>query len=157
MTSHLEHFLEAQEAPRDNVATHVIAREELKRGHKEEHWIWYIFPQILLGSSSLSAYYAIVSRAQAADYLRHPVLGPRLRDMTALVHAHLVEGVAPERLMGSLLDAQKLASSMTLFEQVAHESGEKGQAPAFSAVLDALAGHGIPRCSATLRWWESHR
>ena len=36
------------------------ALEEIKRGRKESHWIWYIFPQLKeLGFSSTAKYYGI--------------------------------------------------------------------------------------------------
>ena len=35
-----------------------LALEEIRRGRKRSHWMWYIFPQIRgLGFSSMSAYY----------------------------------------------------------------------------------------------------
>ena len=36
----LEKFITAQKADFDT------ALSEIKNGHKESHWIWYIFPQI---------------------------------------------------------------------------------------------------------------
>src|SRR5690242_13452147 len=60
----LERFREAQ----DRIFDQVLG--ELRRGSKEGHWIWFIFPQMKgLGSSSTSAYYGIASRAEAEAYL----------------------------------------------------------------------------------------
>ncbi|MCO5249779.1 MAG: DUF1810 domain-containing protein [Chitinophagales bacterium] len=69
----LSRFITAQE--RD----YFIALEEIKRGRKQSHWMWYIFPQIKgLGHSSISQYYGIIDLEEAQEYLNHPVLGQRL-------------------------------------------------------------------------------
>ena len=81
----LRRFVDAQ-AP---VYPQVLA--ELRAGHKRSHWMWFIFPQIAgLGRSETARYFAIASRAEAAAYLEHPILGPRLRECCHL--ATLVEG-----------------------------------------------------------------
>src|ERR1700722_1764747 len=72
----LERFTVAQ----DEGGTFTNALEELRRGRKTSHWIWFVFPQIAgLGSSPTSRRYAISGLAEARAYLRPPVLGPRTR------------------------------------------------------------------------------
>jgi uncharacterized protein (DUF1810 family) len=67
-------FVDAQ-AP---VYARVVA--ELKRGRKESHWMWFVFPQAAgLGRSAMSERYAIRSPEEAQAYLAHPLLGPRHR------------------------------------------------------------------------------
>jgi uncharacterized protein (DUF1810 family) len=87
---------------------------------KTSHWMWFIFPQIRgLGRSPVSIEYAISSREEAAAYLQHPVLGPRLKECTQLVLN--VENRSAEEIFGSP-DDMKFRSSMTLFAQVsAHD------------------------------------
>ena len=105
----LERFVSAQ----DSVGTYDQATAELRRGRKTGHWIWFVFPQIAgLGQSQTSRMYAIASLAEARAYLRHPVLGPRLKE-SARILAGSDNGSA-EQILGGL-DAQKLRSSMTLF------------------------------------------
>jgi len=66
----LERFVTAQ----DPVFTTVL--EELRRGRKESHWIWFVFPQLSgLGRSSMAHRFAIASKAEAEAYLRHPSSG----------------------------------------------------------------------------------
>lgn len=78
----LQRFVDAQ-AP---IYPQVLA--ELRGGQKQSHWMWFIFPQIKgLGSSPMARRFAISSRAEAEAYLRHPSLGPRLRECTQLVTA----------------------------------------------------------------------
>ena len=105
----LQRFVDAQQP----VFAGVI--EELKRGSKRGHWMWFIFPQLKgLGRTSQSNFFGIASLQEAAAYLQHPVLGPRLTQCTQLVNT--VEGRSAEDIFGHI-DAMKFRSSMTLFAQ----------------------------------------
>lgn len=106
----LDRFLSAQGE------TFPIALAELRRGHKETHWMWFIFPQIAgLGHSSMAVFYSIHSRDEAKAYLQHHVLGPRLvQCCEALLQ---VNGKSTTEIMG-FPDDLKLRSSMTLFALV---------------------------------------
>jgi uncharacterized protein (DUF1810 family) len=129
MPADLERFVAAQAPVYDSVL------EELRRGRKTGHWMWFVFPQLAgLGRSETSRYFAIASLDEARAYLDHPVLGPRLRECAALLLA------GPERSAEAVfgpIDALKLRSSMTLFRRAAPDD------PLFRAVLDAFYG-GIP-------------
>ncbi|MGC9221927.1 MAG: DUF1810 domain-containing protein [Solirubrobacteraceae bacterium] len=105
----LERFVAAQ----DGGGTYQHAFEELRRGRKRGHWIWFVFPQLAgLGFSLMSERYAIRSLDEACAYLRHPVLGQRLVECAeALLE---LGGDDPVAVMGTI-DALKLRSSMTLF------------------------------------------
>ena len=93
------------------------ALKEIRNGRKENHWIWYIFPQIQgLGHSMNAKYYGISSLGEAKAYLAHPVLGLHLREVTLALFPH--KGKDIREIMGSEIDALKLRSSMTLFNQV---------------------------------------
>jgi uncharacterized protein (DUF1810 family) len=103
----LARFVEAQRG------TYEQACAELRRGRKTGHWIWFIFPQMAgLGMSAMSQRYAIGSLDEAKAYLGHPVLGPRLREITDIVQG--IEGRTVEEIFG-WPDDVKLRSSMTLF------------------------------------------
>lgn len=126
MPFELERFVAAQ----DGVYPQALA--ELRRGRKESHWMWFVFPQMAgLGRSGTARFYGIGSAAEARAYLAHPVLGPRLREAAEAVLAHAERSA--EAILG-LVDAMKLQSSMTLFAAVAEDP-----AP-FAAVLDAFFG-----------------
>ncbi len=106
----LDRFVEAQ--ARD----YQRALDEIKRGEKRSHWMWYIFPQFEgLGFSSMSQRYAIKSVDEAVAYLAHPILGPRLFECTYA--ALSVEGRSALEIFGSP-DDMKLRSSATLFAHV---------------------------------------
>jgi uncharacterized protein (DUF1810 family) len=123
----LARFVRAQDAGR----TYEQALDELRRGRKTSHWMWFVFPQVAgLGRSPTAQQYAIGSLAEARAYLADGVLGPRLRECAGVVAA-LPPG--PEAIFGSV-DAMKLRSSMTLFLRAAPDE------PVFQAVLDRHFG-----------------
>jgi uncharacterized protein (DUF1810 family) len=103
----LERFVQAQTPVIEQVL------QELRAGRKASHWMWFVFPQIEgLGRSPMAQRFALASREEAAAYLDHPVLGPRLRECTRLVNE--VEGRDIEEILG-YPDNLKFHSSMTLF------------------------------------------
>ena len=109
----LERFLKAQ----DSVwGSYSDALKEIKDGRKRSHWIWYIFPQIKgLGHSSNSEFYGISNKDEAKEYLEHPVLGLRLRDITkALLDCN---NQSASSILG-FPDVLKVQSCMTLFDLV---------------------------------------
>ena len=109
----LRSFVDAQAA----VYRQVVA--ELSRGRKQTHWMWFIFPQIAgLGFSTMAQRFAIGSRAEAAAYLEHDLLGPRLVECTRLVVA------ASEKTIIDILgspDDIKFRSCMTQFDAVSKQ------------------------------------
>ncbi|MBF4582705.1 DUF1810 domain-containing protein [Curtobacterium sp. VKM Ac-2865] len=122
----LDRFVRAQEG------VHELALAELRRGRKSSHWMWFVFPQLAgLGRSATAERYAVTGGDEARAYLAHPVLGPRLREVTDAAATAPASSV--QALMGGI-DALKLRSSMTLFAAVAPDP-----AP-FRTVLD--------------RWWD---
>jgi len=117
----LERFLKAQELDYED------ALAEMKSGHKRSHWIWYIFPQIQgLGYSEMSQFYGIKDKEEAREYMKHPVLGPRLIEISNVL-LQLTSNDAGD-VMG-YPDDMKLKSSMTLFSFVSDD-------PVFQKVLD---------------------
>jgi uncharacterized protein (DUF1810 family) len=111
MSDDLDRFLTAQDPLYGGIV------DELRRGRKASHWMWFVFPQIAgLGRSETSRYFAIRSLHEARAYLDDPVLGARLRECAALVLS--APGSNAEEIFGSI-DAVKLRSSMTLFTRAA--------------------------------------
>ncbi|SEN51838.1 Uncharacterized protein, DUF1810 family [Sphingomonas gellani] len=136
------HTLDRFVAAQDGVYAQALA--ELRRGRKQSHWMWYIFPQIAgLGRSATAHYFAISSRAEARTYLAHPLLGPRLVEATKAVTA--ASGSA-ESILGGI-DAVKLRSSMTLFARVAEGDDRK---PFETALARFFGGEHDPETVARL-------
>lgn len=122
----LSRFLEAQNNSYDT------ALREIRAGRKRSHWMWYIFPQIRgLGYSAMAQHYAIRDLGEAREYLQHPLLGPRLIEISEALLA--LDGSDPRRVMGSP-DDLKLRSCMTLFQCAAPDQS------VFGKVLDKFYG-----------------
>ena len=128
----LQRFVDAQEGVYD------FALDELRRGRKETHWMWFVFPQLKgLGRTDTAQFYGIGSLREARAYLEHPVLGPRVREC-----ARALTGLAGSRPIGLILgpvDALKLRSSMTLFNAAAFRAAADDRTE-FDAVLDRYYG-----------------
>lgn len=118
----LERFIEAQKSD------YATALSEIKKGRKENHWMWYIFPQVLgLGYTSTSMQYAIQDLDEATAYLNHEILGKRLIEISnALLTLDTNDA---DKIFGGT-DSLKLRSSMTLFSLL------PGADPVFQSVLD---------------------
>ena len=106
----LDRFVRAQQS------AYSRALSELRAGRKQTHWMWFVFPQLAgLGTSETARRYAIRCADEAAAYLRHPVLGPRL---VAVSNAALDAHAASARALLGTPDDLKLRSSATLFAAV---------------------------------------
>jgi len=107
----LQRFVDAQ----DQVYARVLG--ELHRGRKTTHWMWYVFPQLRgLGQSPMSERYGISSEDEARAYLRHPILGPRLRECVGIVNS--IEGHSAHDIFG-YPDDLKFRACLSLFSAAA--------------------------------------
>lgn len=106
----LSRFIEAQKNSYNS------AFSEISNGTKYGHWMWFIFPQLRgLGKSSTSKYYGLENYEELVEYLRHPILGKRLLDITEVLLK--LENVNLVEVLGRT-DYKKLKSCMTLFYEV---------------------------------------
>jgi len=135
----LERFVAAQ-AP-----VWAQVRAELAGGRKRSHWMWFVFPQLRgLGRSAIAERYGIASRAEAAAYLAHPLLGARLVEATRLMIT-AAPGASALAILGSP-DDLKFRSSMTLFAAVA----DGARAPFDAALARYFGGAADPATLALL-------
>jgi uncharacterized protein (DUF1810 family) len=110
----LDRFVEAQDLHWYTVV------EELAADQKQTHWMWFVFPQLRgLGSSRLAKYFGMCDPREAADYWDDDVLGCRLRSCVAIL-LDLPADTEAVQFFGKV-DAMKLRSCMTLFENVSYE------------------------------------
>ena len=130
-----DHFLKAQEG------SYEAALSEIKRGCKTGHWMWFMFPQLQgLGSSTTAKKYALGNLNDAKEYLNHPLLGPRLIQLTRAFAS--IENKSARLILGTP-DDLKMKSAMTLFSLCSEEES------IFHDVLQKFyAGQ---RCAYTLR------
>jgi len=107
----LNRFIIAQEE------SYSRALEEIKSGRKTSDWMWYIFPQIHgLGITSTSIKYSIKSEEEAINYLKHPILGNRLHEITILLLGLENKSAHEKRIRG----AKKIKFFMSSFIKVVH-------------------------------------
>jgi uncharacterized protein (DUF1810 family) len=87
--------------------------QELRAGHKQTHWMWFVFPQLAaLGRSAMARHYGLSGMEEAKAYAAHPVLGARLREVCQLLLTHADRSAT--EIFGPV-DAMKLRSCLTLF------------------------------------------
>ena len=113
---YLQRFLNAQDSGGiyDFMPNYQTALDEIKMGHKKNHWIWYVFPQMKgLGNSEMSEYYGINGREEAKAYMEHPVLSKRLIEATQAV---LDSQYSAYEIFGQ--DTIKFRSCMLLFSTI---------------------------------------
>jgi uncharacterized protein (DUF1810 family) len=110
-------FLDAQ----DQIYQQVL--QELEKGRKETHWMWFIFPQLAgLGRSGMARHYAIRDLDQAKRYLADSILGSRLRQVVRLLMDQKRKSAF--EILGSP-DDLKLRSCLTLFREAASEDSDR--------------------------------
>ena len=103
-------FVKAQ----DNVYENVI--NELKKGRKRTHWMWFIFPQLKgLGFSDIAVYYGIENIDEAKEYINNEVLYRRYIECCNILLELDDDDIY--NILGDI-DGLKLKSSLTLFSFV---------------------------------------
>jgi uncharacterized protein (DUF1810 family) len=113
----LVRFLDAQSGFYDQVT------DELTKGRKRTHWMWFIFPQLAgLGHSPMAQRYAIRDSNQAERYLADPVVGRRLRHDVRLMTSH--KGKSALEILGTP-DDLKFRSCLTLFAAAASDDSDR--------------------------------
>lgn len=100
-------FISAQKS------THTQVVAELSRGHKETHWMWFTFPQILgLSYSDTGKYYAIRNITELHKFCNSKFLSENLMEcFTILLALNITD---PFIIFGDI-DAYKFQSCLTLF------------------------------------------
>jgi uncharacterized protein (DUF1810 family) len=156
---YLDRFHQAQDR-----GAFAAALDELRRGRKEGHWIWFVFPQLAgLGSSAMAQRFGLDGIAEARAYFQDFTLRGRLIESTSALQQGLERGSTHllRDVLGSEIDAMKVVSSLTLFRAIARTDTEKpgepfAAAPVSSFVTTATellylaAAQGFPECGFTL-------
>ena len=105
------------------------ALSQMKKGQKNTHWMWYVFPQmsrLYPGISHNSQLFGVEGLDEARSYLRNPILSQNLYVITEAVLNSAKDKVmtinsygALNSVMGSDIDTKKFFSCMSLFA-IAH-------------------------------------
>ena len=131
----LQRFVKAQEH------SYATALDEVTKGRKQSHWVWFILPQLRgLGRSERAHKFGISGMAEAQAYMAHPLLGPRLVEVVQTILQH--KASSAEDVLGDT-DARKFQSCLTLFSLAA---------PQVACFHDALRQFfSSERCASTLK------
>lgn len=120
----LERFKEAQEK------NYADALNEIHKGKKTSHWMWYVFPQLQgLGKTETARFFGIADLEEAEAYLNDPILKKRLERISEALLQH--KNKSANEILGKP-DDLKLRSCMTLFSIVPDAS------PVFQEVLNVF-------------------
>jgi len=93
-----------------------VALRELRRGKKEEHWIWYVFPQVEgLGSTCISQRFWVRQCLDLSSMLANDTLLKNFTAAFSITAAKLADSptIRLRDVFGA--DAKKVASSVALF------------------------------------------
>lgn len=118
--------------------------QDLKAGQVRGGWLNYIFPQLEgLEFSEAGGFYSLRDRDEAAAYLAHPLLGPRLIECSKLAIQHAIRGGAT---LFEHQEGQDFHASISLFSRL------KTTSPVFESALFAFyGGTADPRTLKALR------
>ena len=150
----LQRFHEAQ-TKNNSLET---AHQEIQAGKKTSHWMWYIFPQLSSSwtKTDTAKKYAIADFEEALAFFNDTILFKRYQIMVDLILKQLnTPGSRVVVLMGSDVDALKLASSLTLFEAVSAclSCSSTDEFAVFKRccedIFKVIEPQGFPRCIVT--------
>lgn len=120
-TKGIKRFTKAQNSRFDDghPRQYEVALREIRNGHKDSCWIWYVFPQLkALGKSEMALFYGIKDLDEAKNYLKDDILRGRLLEITvAACESALKYDLNAEKLFGWSVDARKFHASITLFHR----------------------------------------
>jgi uncharacterized protein (DUF1810 family) len=105
----------------------LLAHQELKNGARRYNWVPWIFPTTAGAiSTDKSSRYRLSGLDEALLVLRDSELGPGYINSVAIAWDRIVNSFIPaDVLMGSESDAEELRSSLELFLEAWHVSGEQ--------------------------------
>lgn len=106
--------------------SYAVACEEIRKGHKSSHWIWYVWPSLQAVRGAMHPEFLLPDFKTACAYLRDPVLADRLLEVSSFAIQHLQAGTDPAVLFGKMhrCDFPKFYEAMTLFAIAAHVAGD---------------------------------
>ena len=147
-------------------STYAQAIAELRAGKKLRHWIWYVFPQALEGTSLNARTYQIRNLAEAEAYVADDLLWGRYVESAVALEQSMwrvctVDGHLPqlEEVVGTRVDANKIRSSLTLFFNVT-ENDTSEQTATFRELVN-YRGRNLPiiwggfmSCAWTHMLWQ---
>lgn len=110
----LERFITAQNNNRVGAYNNILA--SISAGEKIGKILWHIFPRYVdLGRNQRAHFFGITELNEAIEYLAHPILGQRLREISK---ALLINKEKPIRNYLNENEIEQILSCMTLFDWI---------------------------------------
>ena len=128
------------------------ALTEIRRGRKQTHWMWFIFPQVPReGDSPTASRYAVPSMEHAAAFLKHEVLGRNYLEITREARRQLIESSAQHKVLDLFgkPDHLKFVSSLTLMGASARRNELSDIANLCEGCLELAYSDGMSECALT--------
>jgi len=140
----LERFVDAQDRGTHG-QRYDTALAELRAGNKRGCWIWYVFPQFLDPNrdSINNRRFQLRSRAEAKEFLTHPVLGPRYMDAVKCATV-AIAAQDVNKVMGWAVDSKKFHQSVTVLRLAAAEAGLEEEECILSETLQRIHDRPYP-------------
>lgn len=99
----------------DSYPEYEIAYSEITSGRKKSCWMWYVWPTLRGVREHRMPDMVLESFGRCCEYLAHPVLGPRLADITQAAVRQLQNGIQDNHLFQSNLDSTKFCEACSVF------------------------------------------
>jgi uncharacterized protein (DUF1810 family) len=117
-----------------------VALRELRRGKKEEHWIWYVFPQVKgLGSTCISQRFSVRQCIDMSSMLANDTLLENFTAAFSITAAKLADSPTLKLHDVFSTDAKKVASSVALFAGFLNKHPREDAKALHTAALDISA------------------
>jgi uncharacterized protein (DUF1810 family) len=129
-----------------------VALMELQAGLKRSHWIWYVFPQILLGTTPMSERFSVFACADVAALLDDQQVRSGLTKAFVLAAGHLSAGATVTSIFAH--DDKKVRSSAALFAGYldGHPRSDCAELHAAARLLKSTADIEVGMCQRTLEF-----
>jgi uncharacterized protein (DUF1810 family) len=131
-----------------------VALKELSAGEKQSDWIWYVFPQIRLGVTTMSKQFSVQTCADIAALLDDSYIRANISQAFVLAAGHISSGASIASIFRH--DDRKVRSSAALFAGYldAKVRPDCAEFHAAASALRAAADHEIGPCDATLKFLQ---
>jgi uncharacterized protein (DUF1810 family) len=129
-----------------------VALTELRAGQKRSDWIWYVFPQILLGTTPMSKRFSVLACADIAALLDDQLVRSGLTQAFQLAAEKLSAGATVTSIFAH--DDKKVRSSAALFAGYldGHPRSDSAELHGAARLLQSAADIEVGICGRTVEF-----
>ncbi len=115
-----------------------IALREIANGHKDSHWMWWIFPTWRQVKKTSKPEVLLPDFRSHCMYMHDDLLRNRLTEITEHAVRHLEAGVHKNRLLMWGVDSKKFHQTMSAFALAARKEGFDREAALFKRAVELV-------------------